>query len=78
MLHWGVAFCGSETWTLRKADQFCNLVLEKNGDQLHGSYEKRSVAKSQGGAAYPTCNKMKGDYLDLLHLAYELLSKTRY
>jgi len=45
MLHWSVAFCGSETWTLRKADQFCNLVLEKNGDQLHGSYEKEVLQR---------------------------------
>jgi hypothetical protein len=46
MLHWSIAFYGSETWTLRKVYQkyleiFRNVVMEKEGeDQLVRSCEK--------------------------------------
>jgi len=38
----------------------CNVVLEKDGDQLARSFDKeRSVAWKQGEAAYPTCCEEK-------------------
>jgi hypothetical protein len=37
--------------------KFLNVVLEKNGDQLDGSYETlKSVTKCQGGKKHPTHN----------------------
>jgi len=41
LLHLERSFlCGAETWTLREVDKkylgkFCNVVLEKDGDQLN-------------------------------------------
>jgi len=46
-------------------------ILKKDGEvQLVRSCKKsRSVAKSDGGEGYLTCNKKKGDQLDVSHLA---------
>jgi hypothetical protein len=56
-----VALYGVETWTLRKVDKKylgrCEMwCWKKNGYQLGGSCEKRSITKGQEGEEYPTNN----------------------
>ena len=55
---WSIAFCGAETWTLRKADKKCLERFEmwrcKRMDQLDRLCEKWSVTENHGGEEYPT------------------------
>ena len=63
---WSTAFCGVETWTLRKVDleywkSFENVVQEKDGDELDRSCEKcGNITWSQGGEEYHIYNTNEG------------------
>ena len=73
---------GAGTWTLRKAGQkylgsfevWCWRWKEK----ISWTDRVKNEDQNQGVKKHPTYNKAKECQLDLLLLAYELPSKTRY
>jgi hypothetical protein len=59
-----VAECTENLGTLESTSEipgmFCNVVLEKDDDQLDQSCQKWSITKSLGGQEYSTYNKKEG------------------